>query len=119
MQEWLRDLALAFRRVVDNTSRPTKQELHAFVRNELVANSVGWTAGLLGVGLVDSFMETRGLTNLWGLLSPRNKAIVSAETYAAVSWFASYATGLFILIVVRHFLLRTLQEYRAVRADKS
>jgi hypothetical protein len=46
------------------------------------------------------------------LASAQDKMVVSAAAYRRISSIAQYAAGLFILIFVRVFLVRVIDEYR-------
>jgi hypothetical protein len=113
----LSDLWTALRRVLDR-SRPQPQTLGAFVGDEILGNTVGWTAGLSSAWLVDFFFVRRGLRNLWGLAAG-DRVVVSGAQYEWIGAVASYLVGLLTLILVRHLVVGTLAELSALRAARA
>lgn len=69
---------------------------------ELIANAVGWLAGLLSVDLLSHFFAVRSWKNAWGLFS--RKATVSAETFSVLEWVVTAVIGFAVLIVVNRYV---------------
>jgi hypothetical protein len=110
------DLWTAFQRVIGR-SRPETTTAFTFVGDELLGNTVGWTAGLSSAWLVDYFFVRKGLRNLWGL-APSDRMVVSGDQYEWLGMGASYLVGLATLILVRHFVVGTFTELSTLRAER-
>lgn len=90
-----------------------------FLTHQLLVNLVAWTAGLLAAGVVTEFFEVRSFRNLWGLMASGSRTLVSAEDYRLILSLASFGAGLLMMIFVRHFLLRWIDEIRGLRLERS
>jgi len=89
-----------------------------FFSYQLLTNSVAWTAGMIAAGLVTSFFEVRGLRNLWGLTASGSRALVSAEDYQLIMTLTSFCAGLLMMIIVRHFIFRWIDEIRSLQVER-
>lgn len=105
-------------RVVRSTGLPTRKGVIGFFSYQLLINSVAWTAGLIAAGLVASFFEVKGMRNLWGLAASGSRTLVSAEHYQLIVSLASFFAGLAMMIFVRHFILRWIDEIRSLRLER-
>lgn len=94
---------------------PTRSDLVRFAGNQLLVNAVAWTAAIVSTRLVQRFFEEKSLGNLWGLLPPSDRSLLDPSEFATLMLVTSYAVGLFILVFVRHLVLRILTELREVR----
>ena len=83
-----------------------------------MANVVGWTAGVIAAGLVETFFEARSIRNLWGLAAWGGRTLVSADAYRAIMTATSYTAGLIMLISMRHLVLRLVTEFRDLRLER-
>ena len=72
------------------------------ITEELIANAIGWVAGLLSVDLLSLFFTERKLTNAWGLFS--RKTAVSAETFSFLEWIVTAVVGFAVLFVVNRYV---------------
>ncbi|KPJ75645.1 MAG: hypothetical protein AMS19_13775 [Gemmatimonas sp. SG8_23] len=106
-------------RVARKTHVPTRKGILEFFGNQVLINAVAWTAGVIAAGLVKSFFEVKGFRNLWGLIAPRGRALVSADDYQMIMTLMSYSAGLLMLILVRHLILRLITEFRALRLERA
>src|SRR5262245_53597122 len=106
----LPDLVESGARVVRKTHLPSPQGVLSFFGNQLLANAVGWTAGVMAVGLVETLFEARSIRNLWGLAAWGGRTLVSADDYRWIMTLTSYTTGLVMMILMRHLVLRLLTE---------
>jgi hypothetical protein len=106
-------------RVARKTHMPTRKGILEFFGNQVLINGVAWTAGVIAAGLVKSFFEVKGFRNLWGLIAPRGRTLVSADDYQMIMTLMSYSAGLLMLILVRHLLLRLITEFRALRLERA
>src|SRR5215470_16439398 len=80
----LPDLVASCARLVRKTRLPSSQGVLAFFGNQLLANAVGWTAGVTAAGLVETFFEARSMRNLWGLAAWGGRTLVSADAYRVI-----------------------------------
>ena len=115
----LTDFLESWSRVVRQVEMPTREGLLSFFRNQLLANAVSWTAGVLAAGLVRRFFEVKGVRNLWGLAPSSRRTLVSAGAYELIMTAASFCAGLVMLILVRHLVLRLIAEFQALRLERS
>ncbi len=105
-------------RVVRTTRRPTRKGILHFLSHQLLINAVAWTAGLASAGLVTSFFERKGIRNLWGLAGSESRMIVSTDDYRLIMMLTSFLVGLSMMMFVRHFALRWVEEIRCVRVER-
>lgn len=70
--------------------------------DELIANAIGWVAGLLSVDLLSHFFAVRSWKNAWGLFS--RKATVSAETFSVLEWVVTAIVGFVVLMLVNRYI---------------
>ena len=115
----LPDLVASCARVVRKTRLPSPQGVLAFFGNQLFANAVAWTAGIMAAGLVETFFEARSIRNLWGLAAWGGRTLVSADQYRMMMTVTSYTAGLIMLILMRHLVLRLATEFRDVRGERN
>ena len=114
----LSDLAASGARVVRKTRPPSPRGVLAFFGNQLLANAVGWTAGVMAAGLVATFFEARSIRNLWGLAAWGSRTLVSADDYRMIVTLTSYTAGLVMMILMRHLVLRLVTEFRDLRVER-
>src|SRR5262245_21712251 len=115
----LPDLVSSCARVVRKTRLPSREGVLAFFGNQLWANAVGWTAGVMAAGLVEAFFEQRSMRNLWGLAAWGGRTVVSSDDYQVIMTLTSYTTGLVMMILMRHLVLRWISEFRDLRLERS
>ena len=115
----LPDLVSSGARVVRKTRLPSREGVLAFFGKQLWANAVAWTAGVMAAGLVEAFFEQRSMRNLWGLAGWGGRTLVSADDYRVIMTLTSYTTGLLMLILMRHLVLRWVSEFRDLRLERS
>jgi hypothetical protein len=106
-------------RVVRKAHMPTRKGILEFFGNQVLINAVAWTAGVMAAGLVKNFFVVKGFRNLWGLIAPRSRTLVSADDYQVIMTLTGYAAGLVMLILVRHLLLRSIAEFRSLRLERA
>ena len=114
----IEDILESGARVVRKLEWPTQEGVWKFLGNQLLVNTVAWSAGLIAAGLVKNFFEVRGFANLWGLAPQKGRSLVSAADYELIVNVASYSSGLFMLILVRYLILRLITEFHAVRRER-
>jgi hypothetical protein len=117
--EVLPDLVESGARVVRKTRLPSPQGVLAFFGNQLLANALGWTAGVMAVGLVETFFEARTVRNLWGVAAWGGRTLVSADDYRMLVTLTSYTAGLLMMIAMRHLVLRLVTEFRDLRLERN
>ena len=115
----LSDLVASGARVLHKTRLPSPQGVLAFFGNQLVANAVAWTAGVMAAGLVETFFEARSIRNLWGLAAWGGRTLVSSDDYQMIAALTSYTAGLIMLIAMRHLVLRLVGEFRDLRLERN
>ena len=113
------DLVASGARVLRKTRLPSPQGLLAFFGNQLLANAVAWTAGVMAAGLVETFVEARSIRNLWGLAAWGGRTLVSADDYRTIMTLTSYTAGLVMMILMRHLVLRLVTEFRGLRLERN
>ena len=69
---------------------------------ELIANAIGWIAGLLSVDLLSYFFAVRSWKNGWGLFS--RKETVNADTFEILEWVITAIVGFAVLFVVNRLV---------------
>ena len=114
----IEDMLESGARVVRNSEWPTREGVLKFLGNQLLINTIAWSAGLIAAGLVKNFFEIRGFSNLWGLAPQKGRSLVSAADYELIVNVASYASGLLMLIFVRYLILRLIAEFHAVQKER-
>lgn len=119
LRQTLADLLECWGRVLRKTRMPSREGVVAFLGNQVLVNTVAWTAGVLAAALVRSFFEVKGVRNLWGLTASRHRSLVSADDYHLIMTLASYAAGLLMLILMRHLVLRLVAEFHALRRERA
>ncbi len=72
------------------------------ITQELIANGIGWVAGLLSVELLSTFFAVRSWKNAWGLFS--HKTTVSADTFNFLEWLVTAVVGFVVLFVVNRLV---------------
>lgn len=116
----LSDLVASCAGVVRRTRLPSPQGVLAFFGNQLLANAVAWTAGVMAAGLVETFFEARSIRNLWGLAPwGGGRTLVSADDYQMIVTLTSYTAGLIMLILMRHLVSRLVTEFRDLRLERN
>jgi len=118
LQQATADAVEGAARVVRATRIPTRKTILDFLTHQVLVNSVAWTAGLIAAGVVTSLYEVRGLRNLWGVAASGSRTLVSGEDYHSIMTVTSFSAGLMMMIFVRHFLLRWIDELRSVRLER-
>lgn len=105
-------------RVARKTHLPTRRGILEFFGNQVLVNAVAWTAAVTAAGLVKNFFEVRGFRNLWGLMAPRSRTLVSPDDYQVIMTLAGYSAGLIMLILVRYLVLRLISEFHSLRLER-
>lgn len=112
------DAAEGAARVARATRMPTRKGVLDFLSYQLLVNCIAWTAGLIASSLVTHFFEVKGFRNLWGLAASGSRTPLSAGDYRLVMTVTSFCVGLTMMILVRHFILRWIDEVRSLRRDR-
>ena len=116
----LSDLVASCARVVRKTRLSSPQGVLSFFGDQLLANAVAWTAGVMAADLVGTFFEARSIRNLWGLAAwGGHRTLVSADDYHMIVTLTSYTAGLIMLILMRHLILRLVTEFRDLRLERN
>jgi hypothetical protein len=119
IRQILLDLVESGARVASATRMPSRKGFLDFFGSQILGNTVGWTAGVMAAGLVETFFEARSIRNLWGLAAWGGRSVVSADDYRVIMTLTSYTAGLIMLILMRHLVLRLATEFRDVRGERS
>jgi hypothetical protein len=119
IRQVLLDLVESCARVASATRMPSRKGFLDFFGSQLLGNAVGWTAGVMAAGLVETFFEARSIRNLWGLAAWGGRTVVSADDYRVIMTLTSYTAGLIMLILMRHLVLRLATEFRDVRGERN
>lgn len=119
IRQVLLDLVESCARVASATRMPSRRRFLDFFGSQLLGNTVGWTAGVMAAGLVETFFEARSIRNLWGLAAWGGRTVVSADDYRLIMTLTSYTAGLIMLILMRHLVLRLATEFRDVRGERN
>lgn len=75
----------------------------------LTGNAAGLGMALLSAKVVESLVETREASNLWGLLADR--PVVSETTFEVLSFSIEYLLGLIVFTITEYYIA----EYRRKR----
>jgi hypothetical protein len=113
------DLVESFARVASATRMPSRKGFLDFFGSQLLGNAVGWTAGVMAAGFVETYFEAKSIRNLWGLAAWGDRTVVSANDYRVIMTLTSYTAGLVMLILMRHLVLRLATEFRDVRGERN
>ena len=119
IRQTLLDLVESCARVACETRLPSRKGVLDFFGSQLLGNAVGWTAGVMAVGLVETCFEARSIRNLWGLAAWGDRTLVSADDYRVIMTLTSYTAGLIMLILMRHLVLRLATAFRDVRVERN
>ncbi|MDF1546449.1 MAG: hypothetical protein P1P88_01415 [Bacteroidales bacterium] len=76
------------------------------VVEEIIANGIGWVAGLLSIDLLKLFFIERKFTNAWGLFS--KKTAVSGATFSFMEWTLTAIIGFAVMIIVNSYIRKKL-----------
>ncbi|MEW6645912.1 MAG: hypothetical protein AB1450_01770 [Pseudomonadota bacterium] len=76
--------------------------------------AIGLGVAMLSAKLVSHMVETRQLSNLWGLLASR--PVVSETTFAVLLFVVEYVVALLVFAAIDHYL-GVFQRLRAARGD--
>lgn len=76
----------------------------------LGGNAAGLAVAMLSTRVVESMVETRGASNLWGLLADR--PIVSESTFQVLSFAVEYLLALIVFAITEYYI----DEYRRRRS---
>ena len=87
------------------------------IGEELLANGVGWIAGLLSVDLLSHFFAIRSWKNAWGLFS--RKTMISADTFNILEWVITAVFGFIVLVGVNKFLIKRFFNKKEIREELS
>ncbi len=79
---------------------------------EILANIVGWVAGLFSIKVISMFFVVRSWKNAWGLFS--RKTTVSSATYEIMEFAVTAVIGFMVLLAVN----RTVGRWLAKRMKK-
>jgi hypothetical protein len=113
------DFVESITRVASATRMPSRKGFLDFFGSQLMGNAVGWTAGVMAAGFVETYFEAKSIRNLWGLAAWGDRTVVSADDYRIIMTLTSYTAGLIMLILVRHLVLRLAAEFRDVRGERN
>ena len=118
IRQVLLDLVESCARVAGATRMPSRKGFLDFFGSQLLGNAVGWTAGVMAAGFVETYFEAKSIRNLWGLAAWGRRTVVSADDYRVIMTLTSYTAGLIMLILMRHLVLRLATEFRALRLER-
>ena len=72
------------------------------ITQEIIANIIGWIAGLFSIKIISMFFVVRSWKNAWGLFS--RKTTVSSATYEVMEFLVTAIIGFIVLIVVNRLV---------------
>lgn len=70
---------------------------------ELLANGIGWIAGLLAADIVSLFFVAKSWKNIWGVFSFKREA-VSQDAYGLLEWIIAAVIGYIVLVLVNNYV---------------
>lgn len=73
---------------------------------EVIANGIGWVAGLLSIDLLKLFFIERKFTNAWGIFS--KKTAVSGATFSFMEWTLTAIIGFAVMLIVNSYIRKKL-----------
>ncbi len=88
------------------------QNWHRACSSTMVGNAAGLGVAVLSTKIVESFVETREISNLWGLFASR--PVVSEGTYEVFTFIVEYLLALFVFAITDYYV----SEYRRRKAEK-
>jgi hypothetical protein len=68
------------------------------VFEEIIANGIGWIAGLLSIDILKMFLIEKKWFNAWGLFS--KKAAVSSTTFSFLEWILTAVIGFLVMLII-------------------
>ncbi len=84
-----------------------KKHKHArTLTQEILANVIGWVAGLFSVKIVSMFFIVRSWKNAWGLFS--GKTTVSSATFEVLEFLVTAVIGFIVLLAANRLVGRWL-----------
>lgn len=69
---------------------------------EVIANGIGWIAGLLSIDLLDLFFIQKSWKNAWGIFSKRTA--LDATTFSFLEWTLTAIIGFIVMLIVNKFV---------------
>jgi len=73
---------------------------------EVIANGIGWIAGLASVDLLGEFFIVKKWYNLGGIFSKRTA--IDSDTFSFLEWTLTAVIGFVVMIVINKFIRKKL-----------
>ena len=82
-----------------------KKTLNTIIE-EIIANGIGWIAGLASVDLLGEFFIVKKWYNLGGIFS--KKTAIDSDTFSFLEWTLTAIIGFIVMIVINKFIRKKL-----------
>lgn len=91
---------------------PSRKEALEYLKNQVLAQFIGFYVGISSTGLVSQFFETRGISNLWGVLA--RKPVVNAQTFNVLERIVAVVIGFIVFEIVSRNLKPLMDRWKPV-----
>jgi hypothetical protein len=87
------------------------------VFEEIIANAIGWLAGLISVDLLKIFFIEKKWINAWGIFS--KKAAVDSSTFHFLEWTLTAVFGFMVMYLINILVRKVFFKNHADLQDES
>ena len=94
---------------------PNRKETVAYLKGQALGQFIGFYVGISSTGLVSQFFETRGISNLWGVLA--SKPILDEQTFNVLERIVAVVIGFVVFEIVSRNLKPLIARWKPVVAD--
>jgi hypothetical protein len=91
---------------------PNRKEAFEYMKGQALAQFIGFYVGMSSTGLVSRFFETRGISNLWGVLA--RKTVVDAQTFTVLERIVAVVIGFIVFEIVSKNLKPVIARWKPV-----
>jgi hypothetical protein len=91
---------------------PNRKEAFEYLKGQALAQFVGFYVGMSSTGLLSRFFETRGISNLWGVLA--RKPVVDAQTFNILERIVAVVIGFIVFEIVSRNLKPVIARWKPV-----
>ncbi len=94
---------------------PNRKETLGYLKGQALGQFIGFYVGMSSTGLVSQFFETRGISNLWGVLA--RKPILDAQTFNILERIVAVVIGFIVFEIVSRNLKPLIANWKPVVAE--
>ena len=95
---------------------PNRKEVLEYLKGQALAQFIGFYVGISSTRLVSQFLETRGISNLWGVLA--RKPLVDAQTFNVLERIVSVVIGFIVFEIVSRNLKPLIERWTPVVVEE-